>query len=61
MPEFPIPNFGEHIETILGYAVDWLNMLDDQRFLWIIAVFSLVLMAVLWIIKTVRNPPSLDI
>jgi len=59
--DIPVPDFGPHIEEILGYAVDWMNLLDDQRFFWVLAAFSLALTAILWVIKTVQKPPSLDI
>lgn len=61
MPEFPLPSFGPEIEIILAYAVDLMDLLDDKKFLWVIAAFSLVTTAILWGIKRVQNPPKLDI
>lgn len=61
MPEFPLPSFGPHVEDILGYAMALINMFDEGQFLWLIAAFSLIIMIVVWAIRTVRNPPRLDI
>jgi len=59
--DIPMPHLGANMETIITYAVRWLNSLDDQRILWVIAAMSLAMSAILWVIKTVQNPPSLDI
>jgi hypothetical protein len=60
-PEFPLESFGPHMEDILQYGVDLLNLYDEQRFLWVIAAFALTLMVISWAIKQIRNPPNLDI
>lgn len=57
---FPMPDMSVHIEEILTYALAWLDALDNQKFLWILAAFNLVVMAIVWIIHTVRHPPRLD-
>lgn len=56
-----MPDFGAAMEEILGYAAQWLEMMDGVNFLGVLAVFTLVIAAIRWIIQTVRNPPSLDI
>ena len=56
-----LPDFGLYIEEILSYAVDYLNFFDQQRLLWVISGFSLGTTFLLWIIKTIQNPPRLDI
>lgn len=56
-----MPDFGGNIENILGIAIDFLNMYDDQRFLWVIAGFSLATMVILWAVRQIQNPPNLDI
>jgi hypothetical protein len=55
-----MPDFSTAMDDILDYAVRWLDMLDDQRFLWVVAAFSMVTATLLWIIDKVRNPPDLN-
>jgi hypothetical protein len=59
--DFPMPDFGAEMEQIISYAIQWLDLVDRQNFLSVLAVFSLVLAVILWVIRTVKNPPSLDI
>ena len=61
MPDFPLPSFGPHIEDILGYALDLLNLYDEQRFLWVMAGLSLAVLVIGWAISTIKRPPRLDI
>ena len=61
MIDFPMPDFGAHVEEILSHALKWLSLIDGVHFLGVLAAFSLVIAVVRWIIVTVRNPPSLDI
>jgi len=57
---FPMPDMGAHVEEILAHAIAWLDTMDNQRFLWVLAAFNLVVVVITWIIRTVRNPPRLD-
>ena len=59
--DFPLPDFGADIETILGYAVDWLDLINSQNFLQVLVVFSLVITVTVYIVGKIRNPPALDI
>jgi len=59
MPEFPLPSFGPDMEIILDYAIDLLNLLDDQKFVWLLAAFSLATSAIVWAIHRVQHPPRL--
>lgn len=56
-----LPEFGANIEDILQISLDYLNLYDEQRFLWVLAAFALVTMVVLWAIRQIQNPPNLDI
>jgi hypothetical protein len=56
-----LPDFGANIEEILGIAVDFLNLYDEQRFLWVIAAFSLATLVILWAVRQIQNPPNLDV
>lgn len=54
-----VPNMGQHIETILEYGTDYMAIYSDT--LWVIAGFSLGVIVIIWVLKTIQNPPRLDI
>jgi len=56
-----LPDFGANIEEILQIALDYLNLYDEQRFLWVIAAFSIATLVILWAVRQIQNPPNLDI
>ena len=56
-----LPDFGTNIEEILQIALDYLNLYDEQRFLWVIAAFSMATLVILWAVRQIQNPPNLDI
>ncbi len=61
MIEFPMPDFGPHVEEILSHALRWLALIDQVHFLQVLTAFIMAIAVIRWIITTVKNPPSLDI
>ena len=59
MYEFPIENLGPHIDEILSYAIQCLDLFENQHFLWVLAVFVLVTMVLVWTVKTIQKPPDI--
>ena len=59
MYEFPIENLGPHIEEILTYAIQLLDLFENQHFLWVLAGFVLITMVLVWMVKTVQKPPTI--
>ncbi len=58
MPEFPLESFGPDLEIILAYAIDLLDLLDEQKFLWVLAAFSLVTTTIVWAVGRIQHPPK---
>ncbi len=59
MPEFPMPSLGLSIDTIFGYTSQFLDLLDEKRFLYVLLVFSIVLYVARWAIGKLQRPPSM--
>jgi hypothetical protein len=56
---FPDMDFAGSMDEIVAYAIQWLDMLDDQRVLTVMAAFSVALTVILYMIKKVKSPPNI--
>ena len=55
--DFPLPDFGAAMEEIVGHAITWLALIDQDDFFSILLVFSIIVAVITFVIQTVKNPP----
>ncbi len=52
-----LPDFGAAMEEIVDHAIMWLELIDQENFISILVVFTIIVAAVTFMIQTVKKPP----
>ncbi len=52
-----LPDFGVAMEEIVDHAITWLGLIDQDNFISILVVFTLIVAVITFMIQTVKKPP----
>ncbi len=53
-----LPDFGTAMEEIVDHAITWLALIDQDNFISILVVFTIIVAVITFMVNTVRKPPQ---